>query len=445
MQMNAQKEINKLTTPSDYCYVNKVQRGLYMSSVIAPMPNTQCRECGEGVFVSKMYDSKFKLSVHVCAKCGGYPKQIKLRKSLPVGVKGTSARIDILRNRLGERLDSIEEAMHMARVIEYDLRDNRFDPNDYRTKSMSEAFFFENIIRSEYIPRYEEKYGIGGFETKMVMINHLINYFGMMPISKIKTVHVEDFQFLYKCGDRSKDLAIEELGVILKYFKKKRVIKELIELPETKRSKERSVKDFLTKEEQQIVISKIDDVYYRNMIEILAEYALRPGDIRALKWEDINFHNQTFTIKEHFAKARLKSGRKSTEDALTLPMTPKFLEIIKSLPHSIDGSEFVFKSKNSNGTFDQGAVGEARLRIHWNKANEKAFKKNKIKKVSLYVGTKSTSLTAMINDGNSAEDLILLTGHASVKTLKRYAKITEENKLNKVKNIMNKVGAKSAG
>lgn len=415
-----------------------------MSSVIAPMPNTQCRECGEGVFVSKMYDSKFKLSIHVCARCGGYPKQIKLRKSLPLGENGSSIRTDILRNRLGERLESVEEAMHMARVIEYDLRDNRFDPNDYRTKAMGEANQFENIVRRRYIPACIKKFGNGGFETKMVMINHLIKFFGEIGISKIKTQHVKEFQYNYKCGDRSKDLAIEELGVILNYFKETGPLTSVIDLPKTKKSKERNIKDFLTKKEQKIVISKIDDVYYRNMIEILAEYALRPGDIRALKWEDINFHNQTFTIKEHFAKAKLKSGRKSTEDALTLPMTPMFLEIIKALPHSIDGSDFVFKSKNSNGTFDQGAVGEARLRIHWNKANEKAFKKNKIKKVSLYVGTKSTSLTAMINDGNSAEDLILLTGHASVKTLKRYAKITEENKLKKVKNIMNKVGAKTA-
>lgn len=81
------------------------------------------------------------------------------------------------------------------------------------------------------------------------------------------------------------------------------------------------------------------------------------------------------------------------------------------------------------------------MRIHWNKANKRANEKHKIKLVSLYVGTKSTSLTSYTNEGNSAEDLIHLTGHASVKKLKRYAKESEENKLKKVRNILKKESA----
>jgi hypothetical protein len=124
-------------------------------------------------------------------------------------------------------------------------------------------------------------------------------------------------------------------------------------------------------------------------------------------------------------------------------MTERFMEIIAKRPHSLNGEEFVFKSKDGQGRFTKGAVGEARMRIHWNKANLIAHKKDGVKIVSLYVGTKSSSLTEYINtEGNTPEDMMALTGHSSVKMLKRYAKESDENKLKKVKNILNKPGKK---
>lgn len=410
-----------------------------MSSVIAPMPNSKCRRCGLENFVPKILDKKLKIKVYLCKDCDEIAESIRLRRCVPIGIDGESERVDILHNRMEERIDSLDEALHIARSIDYDLRDGRFDPDNYRPKKMGNAFHFKSMIKNKYIPYCENKFGVGGFETKQVMINHLLRFFGNMDIRSIKNSVIKEYQLIYKCGARSKDLSLQELKVIFDFFVEGGYLKMPPTIPKTSQSRERTAREFITKEEQLKIISYVDDVYYRNMIEVLSIYALRPGDLRAIKWRDLNFSENTLTIRNHFSKSKLKAGRKSTEEELVLPITERFMEIISSLPRSINGDDFLFKAKDTLGRFGVGPVGEARMRIHWNRANAIANRKDKIKIVPLYVGTKSTSLTSYVNEGNRAEDLLSLTGHTSVKTLKRYAKESEENKLKKVRNILSKV------
>lgn len=267
-----------------------------MSSVIAPMPKAKCKACGSKKFIAKIYDERLKISVYVCQLCGGYPDQIKLRRSLPIGINGESIRVDILYNRLEKRIDDLHEALHIARAIDYDLRDGRFDPDIYRSKSMGESFLFKTLIKSKYIPHCENKYGVGNFDNKQVSINHLLNFFGDTDIRKIKSGMIKEYQLSYVCGERSKDLSIQELKQVIDFFRQIEIVKQALIFPKTGQSRERNVKEFISKEDQEKIISYIKDEYYRDMIEILAIYTFRPGDLRALKWKSLDFQNKTITI-----------------------------------------------------------------------------------------------------------------------------------------------------
>ena len=415
-----------------------------MSSVIAPMPRARCVKCNQNKFNETIADSNLKISVYRCESCDGPPDQLRLRRSLPIGTNGKSIRVEILFNRVGDRITSIDEALHIARAIDYDLRDGRFDPNEYRTKNMTASFLFKNLVEGKYISYCDNKFGVKGYETKQVMINHLVNFFGKKDIRKIKASDIKDFQLTYKCGSRSKDLAIQEMGVLLSFFKELDYIKFVPTLPETNQSRKRSISEVLTESEQCIVISMIEDEYYRDMIEVLSIFAFRPGDLRAIKWKDLDFKNKCFKIDEHFAKSVLKPGRKSTNEELDVPFTDRFLEIVEKLPRSINGEDYLFRAKDTHGRITNGPVGEARMRIHWNKAMLKAHKKHKIKKVSLYVGTKSSTVTKYRNSGSTTEELVSLTG-ISAKMIDRYGFESKENRLNKARNVLNNTSKSGTG
>lgn len=410
-----------------------------MSSIIAPMQKAKCKNCGEMIFSPKVMDSTLKISVYYCDKCHGEPDQIRLRRFLPIGIDGKSERVDILFNRMGQRITDIHEALHIARSLDYDLKDGRFDPSAYVSASKTNQYLFRNLIEKKYVPFCENKYGHGKYKDKQVSINHLLRFFGNMDTRKIEGPTIEEYNLTYKCGERSKHKSIQELGFILKQFKRMGYVAKVPDLPETSQSRGRDIGEFLTKEEQQIILSYIENEYYHDMIEILCIYALRPGDLRALKWNDLDFKNEEFKIDEHFAKSSLLPGRKSSKEVLVLPMTDRFKEIVGKIPPSINTNDFVFMAKDSRGRTTKGAVGERRLAHYWNKASEKAARKHKIKLVTMYVGTKSSSLTSYVNDdGISLEDLQKMTGHSSTKVLKRYAKESNKTKIKTIKNILSK-------
>ncbi len=125
-------------------------------------------------------------------------------------------------------------------------------------------------------------------------------------------------------------------------------------------------------------------------------------------------------------------------------MTESARRILNSIPHSIDENDFVFKGRNMKGEFTSRAMGEKILNNYWIEASKLAKKKRLISKiVSLYVGTKSSTLSSYVNDeGVSKEELLAMTGHSSVKVLGRYAKENETTKLKKAKQILEKKSGK---
>ena len=102
--------------------LTKVQRGYYMSSVITADARGRCAQCAGTDFKITVIDPKIKLSIATCASCGSFPDKIRIRRSLPIGLDGKANRVDIRYNRIGEKIADIEEAKHIARSIDYDIK-----------------------------------------------------------------------------------------------------------------------------------------------------------------------------------------------------------------------------------------------------------------------------------------------------------------------------------
>jgi integrase len=410
----------------------KMKRGFYMSSIIANDIGAKCIDCAGDTFIKEMLDPKIKLGISKCANCGGHPDKIRIRRSLPIGQNGKAKRVDIRHARSGEKIIDIEEAKHVARSIDYDIKDGRFDPRDYRPRSSLDDLKFQNLIDNRYFPSQEKKVARGemtpaGLKAKRSALNHIKAFFHDHDIRRIKSGMVFEFQESFESGPRARDLAIQELQVVMKFFLQMDYISELPKFPKSKKSKIRNVEKFLTDIEQEKIINEIEVPLYRLMIETLVIYAMRPCEVRALQWRDIDRVSGVVTIQRHFSDGiHLKDGRKSNEGVHYLPLTERFAEILNEIPRSLKKDDFIFKGKNG------GAVADRVLARHW----AKACKKLKIEKVELYEGTKHSRLSFLKRQGFSDDQLLHLSGHTNVETLKRYAQVTKLNKLEMVKEMI---------
>lgn len=402
-----------------------------MSSIISADEGAKCDTCGGTAFKKEVFDLRLKLSVYRC-ECAGYPNRLRIRRSLPVGEAGKAERVEIRENKAGQRITDIYEAMHVARAIDYDIKSGKFDPLDYQSKAKTKDLVFKNFIDNRYYPVQlkrilRKEISEGGLKAKRTALMHLKKYFGNFDIRNIDSPAVEEFYQMFDSGIRARDLAIIELKVIIKYAKKIGKHTKDIEFPKIKKVKFRDVEKFLTDAEQDLILSFIEVPLYRLMIETLIIYAMRPCELRALQWQDIDFKDDIITINRHFSDGvHLMEGRKSNESKHFLPMIQKFKDIVNQLPRSINKTDFIFKGKNG------GAVADRVLARHWVKACEKA----KIKNVQMYEGTKHSRLSYLKRLGYTDAQLILLTGHTNEDTVRRYAQMAKLNKLAAIRGMI---------
>ena len=240
-------------------------------------------------------------------------------------------------------------------------------------------FFTKKYMEIQKNRLADGKLSAAGLRDKE-MLNRLYlePFFGEYDLRNITAGKIKEFEFTCHKSERMKDRAIAELSVILKHAFALEFIPNVPAMPKLKKSRKRSAEGFLSVEEQQKVISCIDHPLYKKMIEVLALYAIRPSELRAMQWQDLNFKDGLFTIQRHFSdNNKLTIGRKSQgegdlKSSHVLPILPKFLEILNDIPRSINKEDFVFRGKI--GEF----VAQNVLTRHWNDACEKAGVKHEM-------------------------------------------------------------------
>ena len=105
-------------------------------------------------------------------------------------------------------------------------------------------------------------------------------------------------------------------------------------------SNERKKMNFWTYEEFKKFIAVEDDLMYRTFFKVLYYCGLRKGEIRALDWNDIDFNNNTLTIRKGLSdnvngKKYIISSPKALKSNRTLPLSKKFIDDLKELKKSV--------------------------------------------------------------------------------------------------------------
>ena len=98
--------------------------------------------------------------------------------------------------------------------------------------------------------------------------------------------------------------------------------------------------DFWTHEEFKKFISVEDDLMYRTFFKVVYYCGLRKGEARALDWNDIDFNNNTLTIRKGLSdnvngKRYIITSPKTLKSNRILPLSKKFIDDLKALKESV--------------------------------------------------------------------------------------------------------------
>ena len=343
--------------------------------VYADVKGGKC-PCG-GQFTERIpYDNKNNqnLIIPICASCKEDPSFY----TIDVDAKdedGNNLKLRIRNTKDSERLSSRESIAYIIKVIQRELMDGSFNVRHYDSSKSKEAFIFKNYV-VEYLAHHERRLKRGeispkGFKDKEGLIKReLLPAFANMEIFRIKDAAIRKFKNSYTDKLRTRDLALGELKALLNQAQRDGMITVAPKFEAIPRAKKRD--DVISIELARQTIEAMPRQIYRDFYNLLLIYPIRPGELRALKWSEVNLIKGEFTIAYHFSSEERIPGRKSIgkdkkQGAITFPINIEAREIFIRLRSagvvSLDG--YVFLSRFGRH-FAEASIWEA-----WNLARKR--------------------------------------------------------------------------
>jgi len=297
--------------------------------------------------------------------------------------------------------------------IRQGIKNCTFDLADYGARN-NKALQFETYAK-RFFSRLKEAH-LGGqyspntiraFKTDIFI--HMIPFFEFCDIRDIKDEDLENF---YSSLSRGLALSTRKhifatLHIMLKKARKNKDIhimpifpKIIVPEPQTR---------WISEETQDSILQCIPD-NHKPIFLFMMQQGVRPGEARALHWEDINWVEKTVEIHRTFAGS-ICLKRTKTKINRILPISDSAFNMLSSLKAT---SEFVFITVLGT-PYTEGTV----LNHIW----AGAIKKSGREYVCLYEGTRHSFLSQAANAGVDAFQLQRFAGHTNSKTTERYVHI----------------------
>lgn len=340
----------------------------------------------------------------------------------------------------GRILNNYELASRLLTEIRQKIdKPGKFDPADYVAKRY-QAMQFSDYAR-KWVYRYKEMYirkeisKITWAQKKSYTDALFIPFFKNYDIRDIKTGDIEDFYFSLSPDYETitKKIIMNILNTLFRYAKRRKDIKEMPDFPAIN-SEEKKIR-WIDEETQDRIYGQIPD-RYKPIFLFMIRQGVRPGEARALRYEDMDRKARIVTIQRTFSGSDIKENTKTNRIRI-LPLAEDVYEMICK-NDSIAG--FVFTTHCGNPF-----VNNRYIRRIWTKAVKDAG----LEHISMYNGTRHSFASQAVNRGvplNLIQDFL---GHTTQTMTRRYAHIDIEGlKLvidKKAKILRMKEGNKNGG
>lgn len=364
------------------------------------------------------------------------------------------------RRQIERRGKTKKEAMQKVNDVIDTLVEDQFD------KKASAAIKFRKVAK-KWISVYEVTAGVkrGTVRIREDEIKVLNRYFGDAPITSITHVIYQDFLIQlsvdgYK-GKPYSESAIRGINtcakMIFKFAKKNKLIEENptedVEIPKKPKTIEelenQSIKDeFFEKHELELFLKAVLEMGLeldKEWFFTLAFTGMRPGEVIALKKQDLDFDNNRIRISKTLTNENCNMKEYSlettkTSDIRIIDMDESIMSILKKLVHENDthklkyrtqikdfhDKDFVFRRKNGYPYVRQ-FLGERMKRI---------MKKLDINKHLTPHSFRHTHISMQTEAGAELPTIMERVGHKDPDTtLKIYTHVTNNMKEKSVQNV----------
>ena len=212
---------------------------------------------------------------------------------------------------------------------EKEINEGTFDPN----KREKKVFLFGEYALICFKRHVNDRREHVSKRNLMNFNKHILPYFGKRRLDSIKSMELLDWQ-----NDKLKsykESSVKKFRAIFNQILRDALFEELIEKnpfaqvlkPKKQKMLETSSKvNPFSLDEVEDLISKADG-YLKNFIAISAFTGMRPGELLALTWDDINFENEMISIDKTrlHGKDGLPKTKASNREIEMLPIVKKYL------------------------------------------------------------------------------------------------------------------------
>ena len=353
---------------------------------------------------------KFKGEPLVCPSCLTTPKKFFI--DLPW--KGERPRLYL--DQEGYSFESYSHAYRVLEHIRLEIDRGIFDPRNYVRRDLR-GLQFANYFRA-WLDRRNLEQERGRLSRSYLRSvesygrSYLIPFFNDRNIREITAGNIEDFNNSLPVKLQPKSF-YNILGILHKVLSdalRRQDIKTIPEFP-TVEVPEVKIK-WISQEDQEKILAKVKDPIRRAYFQFLMMTGVRPGEGRALKWDDIDFKKGIVTISAAMDEDVFRPYTKE-RDVRILPLHPDLIGELRSLPRSLSGFVFTLNGRPLRGNL----VWET-----WRAAARRAGVD-----ISLYQGTKHSLGCRLLNAGIREEVLQAIFGHKDRKSTKRYAKLVSDS------------------
>jgi integrase len=311
--------------------------------------------------------------------------------------EGTPLVHEVLAKKLADRIN----ADIVARGSHFDPRRwfNRSD-KEMQFRSYAEAWLDK---QTHLAPSY-----IG--DVRRAIVKYCVPFLGTMHIATIRKRDIIDFLdwLPNRLAAKTKK---NILGVLRKLLSDAWRREDIPRVPPFPRiSVPESEIKWLSSEVQAKVIAAMPK-QHRPIFRFMAYFGCRPGEARALQWEDIDWENKVIAVKRTFSGSELRP-RTKTGRIKYLPITDEVEEFLKPI-RGLGG--FVFRNEYGKPYRKQ------RLQSLWKQAREKVG----APEVTLYQGVRHSKGCQLINEKDAdLEHVRELLGHSRSDMTRKYARVS---------------------
>jgi integrase len=370
---------------------------LKKSRVGAVRTKQKCPRCG----------GRFEGEPLRCPSCLTTPSRYFVDFSWP-----GQGRKKLYSDQQGYALTSWEQSKRLLNDIDYEIDKGTFDPKKYCIKepdslrvdkcAMAWLEQRENERKHGYISR---SYLI---ENRDYVRRYFIPFWGSMSIRDIREGHLEDFKNWLPRHLSPKTVA-NVLGILHKLFKYAFRRGYILLIPEFPKVEQREpLTRWISEEDQRKVLAQMDCPVRWAFYLFLMKQGCRPGEARALRWENVDLKNDIVTIAAGFNRNEFKPYTKE-RDIRYLPLHPEVKKALLALPRQLSGWVFTYQDK----PLSQWLVSN-----YWRLTAQKAGIK-----VTCYEGTRHSLASQAVQRGVSERKIGDMLGHKCLTSTRRYAKL----------------------